>query len=150
MNDDKQRAMMAADLRALPYAEWRHLMNVRALAMVAHLADEMSRKARQGWRFDCIEAVALTISRTLFGDDPVGSYRHGLALVGLTPAQIDDAVASIERGEHPADSLPGRVATYRNKAAHEANAHEDLAQASFYDGEAHALGYVLSLLGVSP
>ena len=79
-------------------------------------------------------------------------YRSGLAWIGITPEQIDAAVASIERGEWPADSLAGRLLKMRNGADEEAIASRKggyAASARVHEGMASGLTAVLDLLGVT-
>ncbi len=96
MNPTKeQRAMMAADL-------W-----MRAATMTFR------------GEADCAPSVSTCAEFVIERDDPEDYYREGLTSCGLSPADIDAAVAAIADGRHPADSLPGRVEKMRSDLAEE-------------------------------
>ena len=134
MSDDKRRAMMAADL-----------------------CERMARAIRDGsMRGD--DRTSLSISKhvtDILMLVPVyaeATYRSGVALLGTTPADIDAAVASIQRGEWPADSLAGRLLKMRADAANNVDGLPSDASAarSAFAGTAVALDAALALLGVKP
>lgn len=87
------RAMMAADLCGRAAKTFREGRSLRGVQLAINV-DMIHRGA------DRAEAVYFVALR---GD-------------GLTPADIDAAVASILRGEHPADSLAGRILKMRDDA----------------------------------
>jgi hypothetical protein len=92
----EQRAMMAA-----------HLCDLAAMSM-------RSDRGGVGLLLRAAEAV-------MFDGCPERDYRYGLQDQGLAGADIDAAVAAIARGEHPPDSLPGRVESAMGKAARGCN-----------------------------
>lgn len=116
--------MMAADL------------SMRAAAMLLS-GDERGRAVLMG-------AAATMRADVRYCTD---RYRTSLIAAGLCLADENAAVAAIARGEHPADSLPGQVRRYREKAATEETATHSEARAHRCDGEVRALGHVLDLLG---
>lgn len=81
--------------------------------MAAHLCDIAAKMLRSGDYGECRTSAApsiLTSAKWLLEPDTNPShYADGLASAGLSPVDIDTAVAAIARGEHPADSLPGQV-----------------------------------------
>lgn len=124
--NDKQRAMMAA-----------------------HLCERTGRELSEGrcldaWRM--IEAAS-TMRRS---GTPEADYRGGLWACGVERAERDAAVASIQRGEWPADSLAGRVLKMRDDASRDFGIEADEAQAHRLEGASYALTAVLALLGVKP
>lgn len=129
MSDDKQRAMMAA-----------------------HLCDELGRKARQGWRFDWTADVARRIVDVSNRRYPASvAYHGGLMTLGLTPEQIEAAVASIDRGEWPANSLAGNIEQMRANAERGAESTEFGTHAHIcYRVTEDMACTVLDLLGVKP
>lgn len=80
--------------------------------------------------------------------DPEGDYREGLIAAGLSPDGIDDAVAAILRGEHPPDSLPGKVNARVLHAQNAGSMNRDRpTQAPRDYGRQEAFVEVLTLLG---
>ncbi len=83
--------------------------------MAADLAERAAYKIRANR--DGIGALTESVSHVLWGTAPERCYREALGGASLSPADIDAAVAAIARGEHPADSLPGKVERMRAQAA---------------------------------
>lgn len=131
MSDEKQRAMMAA-----------------------HLCDLAASAIRAGDRLTANGIASVLIyARWMIDPDGLGAttnYRDGLQTAGLTPAQIDAAVASIQRGEEPADSLTGKVRAMHATSLEDIGVAQTETRRMACAGQAHAFGAVLALLGVTP
>ncbi len=113
----------------------------RAMA-AAHLCDLASRALRLG---DYYAEGLLSAKSILDNGHPEALYRFALDCYGVESADIDAAVASILRGEHPADSLPGRVKRLLGNAENDG---EDIDVARTH-GRCDAYADVLDLLGVA-
>lgn len=121
MSDEKQRAMMVADLRE------------RATRGMS--GDDAARYGSR-MAFDCACRIRDTAALA-------SHYREGLIWLDVESAQIDAAVASIQRGEEPADSIVGKVRAMQAEARGDTGG---ICGAAI----AHALEGVLALLGVTP
>lgn len=115
------------------------------LAMAAaHLCD-LAGIALRGGRVED-GTVALNVASMLQDSmRPEDDYREGLAwargrLVSDDADYAELAVSSILRGEHPADSLPGRVAKMRKNAF-------DCGELNYGGGKQDAYDDVLEMLG---
>ena len=127
MSDEKQLAMMAADV-----------------AQRAAFAIAGGDTYLEG----------LTCARDILeGKNAEAVYRFALGCYGAASEQIDAAVASIQRGEWPANSLAGQVEAMRKVAMKELRLRvkngggpgADQAQ-----GHVEGIDAVLDLLGVKP
>lgn len=114
----------------------------RAIA-AAHLCDLFAHALRSGDMYDSTAAISLIVA----DDRAEEFYRYGLGCYGVSPVDIDAAVAAIARGEHPPTSLPGRIKEYKRKAKREAESVANSYREHHCDGEVKALGHVLALLG---
>jgi hypothetical protein len=95
-------------------------------------------------------SVALRVAAEIVADacDCESIYRAVLKMLTVTPDDIDAAVAAISRGEHPPDSLPGKVDALRRRAEEEGSRNRDRpTQAPRDFGREEAFGEVLALLG---
>ncbi len=121
----------------------------RAMA-AAHLCDLAGVANREGHRFTAGQlAEAAAILSHGESADPSLTYRAALTELSRTTEAIDNAVASILRGEHPADSLPGRVeAMYKMGKRGAAREGQDQENTQWYLGNVRATGDVLEMLGV--
>jgi hypothetical protein len=81
-------------------------------------------------------------------DDREGRYRCGLKWLQVPSPDIDAAVAAIARGEHPPDSLPGRVKKMHADAKERADRPNQASEDDYFAmGEESAAAHVLDLLG---
>jgi hypothetical protein len=119
----------------------------RAIA-AADLLERAAREARAG---DVGAVRCLTLIHDLAADvyDPEPDYRFGLKRRGLSPADIDAAVAAISRGEHPPDSLPGRLIARRRRCLRDASTSSSATAIDQHGAYASAFGDVLDMLGVA-
>jgi hypothetical protein len=118
-------------------------------AMAAHLCDLAAKALRSGGPMaDTLDLLDRAWGTAADSSNVEASYREGLKLTRAAPADIDAAVASIARGEHPPDSLPGRVGIYKGHADREIPRREgDRIHVLRFQGESIALGWVLEQLG---
>jgi hypothetical protein len=93
----EQRATMAADLAERSALDLRFRKDGRGI----------------GRAVEALEQARCLVTRSV---DPEADYREGLNAIGVPFDDIDAACAAIARGEHPPDSLPGRVEEMRNEA----------------------------------
>lgn len=116
------------------------------LDMAADLCERAAAALRRG---DTTAFEALTVAHGLRhgGGIPERLYRYGLALLHVATDDIEAAVAAILRGEHPPDSLPGRVAEAQRKAEQARDVHQGNTLGYRHGGAVDALGGVLALLG---
>ncbi len=125
IDDKKARGMMAADMAHR--------------AAIALTGGDMYSA--------CLRVAAdILDSRAL---DNEASYRFALGCYGSTPEQIDAAVAAIDRGKWPADSITGRVLKMRDEAASRVT-NEDIMMDATGEAKRDAFDAVLALLGVKP
>ncbi len=122
--------------------------------MAAHLGDLISCLLRGG-NVDArpIADMAERLTGIVrYASAPYFDYRVALGFAGLTPEQIDAAVASIERGEWPADSLVGRVTGMRDEAEQIIEDNRPIVSERVRTAGAIVgrLNKVLALLGVKP
>lgn len=131
MSDEKtQRAMMAADL-----------------------CERAAVALREGRDADAAE-ITERVTRIMSGiSNPASHYGNGLFFARGKKADADLAIASIQRGEHPVDSLAGRVSKYEDDAETAGVDAAGLADPDYETGRAQgkcdAAGWMLGLLGVS-
>ncbi len=83
----------------------------------ADLYERIARTLRDG----TVKPIAIDRAAEYAGQiaaDEIGAadYRSALSYLGVLSPERDAAVASIARGEHPPDSLPGRVEKMRSDA----------------------------------
>jgi hypothetical protein len=121
--------------------------NAQRAMMAAHLCDLAAKALRSGRRSHLAPSLMFVAGDVLHVVDPVQDYREALRDSGVSPADIDAAVAAIARGEHPADSLPGQLMRYHGKAKREAESVPGSFREHHCEGEVKALGHVLDLLG---
>ena len=116
-------------------------------AMAADLLDIAARTLREGGDSFAWMLVGIAYDMRLESEDAESLYRYGRECFGALPDDIDAAVAAIARGEHPPDSLPGKLARYHGKAKREAEGVPGSYREHHCEGETKALGHVLDLLG---
>lgn len=122
----------------------------RAIA-AAHLCDIAARLLRSG---DYMKANAGAVPSLLVNakwlidpDANPSHYADGLRSAGLSPVDINAAVADILRGSCPSSSLPGMVATCFSDAMELAVGPELCVRDLRAEGAASAFRTVLTMLG---
>lgn len=113
----------------------------------ADLFERSSMAHREGRHEDAMKISERGTKLVTGITNPASHYGNGLFYARSTKDNADLAIASILRGEQPADSLPGRVEAYRNKAQREANATSNYNRLSICEGEVKALANVMEILG---
>lgn len=122
--------------------------------MAAHLCD----LAWIAFRNDDLGVADRVIDRVTMLTSEAGSevihYRNGLSIAGVAPEDIDAAVASCMREEHPAGSLPAMIAERRRLAIESADVERKKSGATATEalgrGIAWGCSEALRMLGVKP
>jgi len=114
----------------------------RAIA-AAHLCD-FAAKLLRGSCPDIGVTLAVRAAQTATDGD-MNDYRWSCGIAGLSPDDIDAAVAAIARGEHPPTSLPSMVAKYRDDAEAAVRGPSEYWMVSV--GQNRAAVWLLALLG---
>jgi hypothetical protein len=113
----------------------------------AHLCDLAGVAFREG-RFLSGKIILEEAAGVPYDITPDACYRRGLLAAECSPMPVAAAVASILRGEHPVDSLPGRI---ESQSAHalELVGNPDLCEMDHYGllGGIGTLSDVLQMLG---
>lgn len=122
--------------------------------MAAHLCDLSGIAFRNGDTVRARKIVNAMVSVADWTPPPDGHsgiqaayyYRAGLVTARLAPEDIDASVAACMRGEHPADSLMGRVAKMRDDATRYENTAAVTARDWHDNGKAACSAAVLDIL----
>ena len=142
-------AILDASNRRLTLRTMKTTFANNQLAMMsAHLVDLAGIALRGG---DIAKGSSLLeyAACLLTEEGPEDIYRESLLEAGLSREVVAASLANITAGKHPADSVPGRLAIYRDKAEREGDGrpHDVDGRRSRCWGEVHALKQVLDLLG---
>jgi len=123
----------------------------RAMA-VAHLGDLMNAALLGGYEVRA-RRILQAINFTMTDGSTIHElhYRLGLEDAGVVADDIEASVTAINEGRHPADSIPGRVAKYRDEkeamAAKAPTTRRGLDVWLRVTGKEQAARWVLELLG---
>lgn len=119
--------------------------------MAAHIAERAAVALRSG--HDRGGLLLLKLTRRVQHQSLLRSedyYRSALEIDGLSALDINASVSAILRGEHPPDSLAGKVAMMRDEAAEAQLSAADDTRFQWLHGRRKALDAVLVLLGAKP
>ena len=124
-------------------------------AMKADLHERAAKLYREGRGMDAriVGEIAAALDETTFRPDSEYVRALGFACAGTgSTVRLRDHVEAIQRGEHPADSLPGRVLKMRADAVRtlEALPENDSVARSALAGISCTCRDVLEMLGVTP